>query len=1007
MTTAFNKPALCPILIGRTTDLATLHQLIDQAKGGRGYVALLSGEAGIGKSRLVTEAKTYAANQNFLLLQGNCFPTDLTCPYAPLLDLLRTHAASELVATITPDSAPFPRELYPLLPDLVPLPPDQPLAFSPDPEQEKRRLFAVLAQYFIGQASSQAVLLIIEDIHWSDETSLEFLHYLARRSTTQPLLLLLTYRSDEGRPRLRQFLAQLDRERLAQELMLAHLTRNDVDAMLRAIFSLSRSARLDLPGPIYELTEGNPFFVEEVLKSLMAAGDIFYINGRWDPKPLAEVRIPRSVQDTFELRTELLSEGARRVLTLAAVTGRHFDFALLQALTEADEVQLLPLIKELIAAQLVVEESAEQFAFRHALTRQAVYVQLLARERKVLHREIAETFERLYASTLEAHLTDLAIHFFEAGVWEKALEYGQRAGEQAQTLYAPQAAIEHFTRALDAAHHGSFEPSVSLYRARGLAYETLGDFKRARADQETVLQLANLAGDRHSEWRALLDLGLLWAGRDYAQAGTNYQQALAVARTLDDAATLAHSLNRLGNWYLNAEHPQEALRCHREALAMFGGLHDRHGLAETLDLLGIASYLNGDLLQSAAYYEQAIAHFRELGERERLPNSLATLMCCGGMYQTETLVWAALDFADAQAYGELAVKIAGEIGSRSDEAYALIRMGAYLGPRGEYARALEMAQRGLAIAQDIEHRQWMTAGHCAVGAIYLDLLAFSEAKPHLEQALALAQQIGSRRWTRIVPGFLARVLLAQHDVARVESLLDAALEPDDPAQTIGQRMVWYARAELALARNDPQLALRITDELSASAVGLSSGSSIPYLAKMRGEALTKLKQVAEAETILHGARATALKLGLRPFLWRIAIDFGNLYHAKLRFEEAEHAFTAAEELIEELAATVPDTELRAYFLQQATALLPHREPLSPRRAAKRAFGGLTEREREVAALIAQGKASREIAEILVVNSRTVEKHIENILSKLAFTSRTQVAVWASEKGLGQKEQSQL
>src|SRR5215469_644717 len=116
METLFGTPISCPILIGRTTDLATLHQLIDQAKGGRGHVALLSGEAGIGKSRLVAEAKTYAATHNFLLLQGNCFPADLSCPYAPLLDLLRTYAAGVLTATSTSDSAPYPRELYPLLP---------------------------------------------------------------------------------------------------------------------------------------------------------------------------------------------------------------------------------------------------------------------------------------------------------------------------------------------------------------------------------------------------------------------------------------------------------------------------------------------------------------------------------------------------------------------------------------------------------------------------------------------------------------------------------------------------------------------------------------------------------------------------------------------------------------------------------------------------------------------------------------------------------------------------
>ena len=168
-----------------------------------------------------------------------------------------------------------------------------------------------------------------------------------------------------------------------------------------------------------------------------------------------------------------------------------------------------------------------------------------------------------------------------------------------------------------------------------------------------------------------------------------------------------------------------------------------------------------------------------------------------------------------------------------------------------------------------------------------------------------------------------------------------------------------------------------------------------------------LNRLTEAEAALQAAQAGAMTRGLRPLLCRTAIDLGNMYRAERRDEEAEHAFATAQELIEDLAAPIPDTTLRAHFLQQATALLPHQEPLSPRSAAKRAFGGLTEREREVAVLIAQGKANREIAEILVVNYRTIEKHIENILSKLGFTSRAQIAVWASEKGLGQQEQGQL
>ena len=1010
MTVSLNQPVICPVLIGRTPDLALLQLSLEQVNSGKGQVILLCGEAGIGKSRLVVEIQTEAFAQSFQVLQGNCFPTDRSFPYAPLLDLLRSIFLTSSTAQIEALVGPYVREFAPLLPDVTQQFPDLsvlPPLPSLDPEQEKRRLFAALAHVFLSQAVEQPLLLVVEDVHWSDDTSLEFLQYFARRCATQPLLVLLTYRSDEVRPTLSHWLAELDREHLSYEVELTRLTRSETGAMLRAIFALERPAQAEFLDAIYTLTEGNPFFIEEILKSLIAAGEISSTDGVWDRKPLSELHIPRSIADAVQQRSQQLSEYARQLLVLAAVAGRRFDFEVLQQMTHHDEQQLLTLMKELMSAQLVVEASAEQFAFRHALTRQAIYTELLVRERKVLHRTIAETMESLYAEALEAHLADLAYHFSEASLWEKALSYSQQAGETAQRLYAPRAAIEQFTRALDAASHLTLAPRAALYHARGQAYETLGEFEQARHDYEQALGAAYEAHDGVAEWQSLLDLGALWAERDYQHTGEYFRQAIEQARALADPKLLAHSLNRLGNWYLNVEQPLEALRYHQEALATFQTLSDRSGKASTLDLLGMASLLGGDLLQSAAYYEQAIALLWELDERERLPSSLANLMLCGGIYQTETLVPAALGFAESLHQGELALKIAGEIGLRSDEAYTLIHMAMFLGPRGEYARALEVAQHGLAIAEVIEHRQWMTAGHRVLGALFLDLLALSEAQLHLEQALAFAQEIGSWFWTRNSSALLASVYIGRGDLAQAEALLTAVPALDAPPQTQAHRLIWYVRAQLALAQGKPDRTLAITEQLFASAAHVAGTQSIPHLARLRGKALAKLNRPAEAETAMQAAQAGAVTQDLRPLLWRITIDLGNLYRAERRDEAAEHAFATAQELIEDLAAPIIDTALRTHFLQQATALLPRTQTLSPRRAAKRAFGGLTEREREVAALIAQGKASREIAEILVVNSRTIEKHIENILSKLGFTSRTQIAVWASEKGLGGKEQGPL
>ena len=184
MTASYHQPVVCPILIDRNNELDILHALIDQAKAGRGQVVLLCGEAGVGKSRLVAEVKEQAALHDFLLLQGSCFPTDHAIPYAPLLDLLRSYVTGHSSAFSAPEEIQLVQAFLPLLshvenvlPDATHLPPLTPL----DPEPEKRRRFEALAYFLTSQTQAHPVLLVVEDLHWSDDTSLELLYYVARR----------------------------------------------------------------------------------------------------------------------------------------------------------------------------------------------------------------------------------------------------------------------------------------------------------------------------------------------------------------------------------------------------------------------------------------------------------------------------------------------------------------------------------------------------------------------------------------------------------------------------------------------------------------------------------------------------------------------------------------------------------------------------------------------------------------------------------------------------------
>jgi DNA-binding CsgD family transcriptional regulator len=288
----------------------------------------------------------------------------------------------------------------------------------------------------------------------------------------------------------------------------------------------------------------------------------------------------------------------------------------------------------------------------------------------------------------------------------------------------------------------------------------------------------------------------------------------------------------------------------------------------------------------------------------------------------------------------------------------------------------------------------------ALGALALDLLALDQARDHLERALALSDELGPF-FTRNAIGFLAITCVAQRDLARAEEVLAPTLARDMPMQMQGQRSVWVACAELALATGDAAQALDIADRLIESAMhaGRYGAGCIPRLWQLRGEALAALGRTGEAAAALAAAEIGAGRLGLPPQRWRIQLSLGKLHQSQGRRKQAEEAFAVARAIVERLAADVPDDALREAFLRSTAALIPRPPAPTPRRMTKDAYGGLTEREREIAALVAQGQSNREIAATLVLSERTVATHVSNILSKLDVASRAQIAAWASEKGL--------
>jgi alpha-galactosidase/6-phospho-beta-glucosidase family protein/DNA-binding CsgD family transcriptional regulator len=525
--------------------------------------------------------------------------------------------------------------------------------------------------------------------------------------------------------------------------------------------------------------------------------------------------------------------------------------------------------------------------------------------------------------------------------------------------------------------------------------------RRAALHDPDPAALDRYTAGRRSEWQALIDLGFLWAERDYAQTGDLYQQARDLATSLADPLLRARSLNRLGNWLTNVGRAEEALHAHREALALFVAQGDDRGAAETQDLLGMTNGLAlGDVIASAAHYDRAIALIRAGNDPDTLVSSLTARMAFCNPFATETLFSPLTPREDCVAVLHEARALARQHELPAALAFAEYVLGQSLAGYGEFGAALAHAREGLRIATEIDHQQWRCGAHCMLGVTYVAMLAPDRAIPHLETGLGLGLALGSAWWIGMGAGYLALAHLLAGSSARAEAALAPVMPTAGVPRNAGERRMVWAWGELALARGASEVALQIADDLMASAPGETRVQPIPTLLRLRGEALLALRRLDEAAQALDDAKRGAIERGTTPLLWRVHRALTRLHLARRQPVRAWQDHAAAREIIAELATSIDEAPERERFMAAAVASLPALPKRSDRRRldAER-FGGLTAREREVATQIALGKTNREIAACLFTAERTVASHVGSILAKLDFSSRAQVAVWAREHDL--------
>lgn len=755
--------------VGREQEWTLLSSALQRALDGRGQVVFIAGEPGIGKTRLLEELAGLAAARGVRVLTGCCYELEQNTAYAPFVEILRSllmpspgpplslsRAHLAVVAVLLPEL----RQAWPDLPPLQPLPPDA----------EHTRLLTSLAQTLRLCARGEPLLLWLDDLHWADSSSLQLLHYLARESQDQPLLLAGAYRSTSltsGHPlaTLRQGLL---RQGLLVELSLAPFCEDDVALLLHLLGGEGGGGTL--ARWLHRETEGHPFFLAEVLRTLAQEGlDLATAAERTEH---GERLLPPSVRAALLDRLDRLMPDDRALLEYASVVGREFALSLLARFLDRSERALAEQVERLCARGFLQPRPPNRYGFRHDLIRHAAYEALSEPRRRLLHRQLAETLVALGAAA-----GTIATHYAAGDRPWLALEHALAAADGAARVAAYDEALAWCQQAMAIAEaHPQAVPPGFRTRAH-LQWRTLwyyrGDLERTLAADRAALAAARREGDQAARLLALWHLA-----HDETQVAAGgpsglQAEALVLARDLGDPAALARSLARYGS--------------------------DSGFLATPTE--------RESALQAL---EQAVNLARQVGD----PALLHYVLC---------EMWGVGRLPQARAALEEARVLVRRLDDRREEVGTLAKLADLLARQGDFPAAVKAAREGLALAEEADCPAYGAWNRRALGQALVAMGQLDEGLAHLHGAV---QTFEALAWQAMLVGSLLRLGLAQQlagDLVGAETTLEQVLVLSQETHEVYESAYALAAlAELRLAQGKREAGSQALAEAAALApqVGL-------------------------------------------------------------------------------------------------------------------------------------------------------------------------------------------
>jgi tetratricopeptide (TPR) repeat protein/transcriptional regulator with XRE-family HTH domain len=888
--------------VGRTQELGQIVGLIARLNAGVGFVVLVEGEPGIGKTRLVREVLRHARATGLRAFQATCYEIEQGMPYQPVIELVSQaieYSPPVVLARLPPVSL---AEIASLVPALAARVPNLPTLSAHLPEARQVRLFQAIEQAFEAIAAGAPLLIAVDDVHWVDDASLQFLHYLARHIADRRMILVLAYRGEEvaADARVAALLNSVRREPHARSIRLDRLSV----AETRAFLTAAEDPALRRPGLdqwLHRETEGHPFFLISILHSLLEQGALA-AGEDWKHAPEslpfsggAAPTLPDALRESVRARVGRVPRDTRAILDAAAVLGRRFDFDTLQALARVPPAVLLDALDALVRRGLLREEAeVGVYDFSHDKVREAVYLDIGGTRRMLLHRTAAEALAQLATDEDGEMAARLAEHYERAQLWSRAVANLMRAAERSQRLFATREALRLLDRAVAivAAHPGAVEPGdeLRLFEQRGAVRAQAGQTDGAVADIERVIAAARAAGERERERDLLIQLGIAYRRGDaYDRAEACLTQALDASRAMRDERHAADTLYHLGTVAWSDGRNAQAIQRHQEAVDICERLELSDLVAvQAFHGRGEAYFADGQPQQAIRCFQRSIDLARQIGDKSYEAENLMMIgwaasgwMGLGDYRLTLTNCEAALAIATA---ADLEWHI-GPIRICQDMARA---------SGGAYGEAWAGMSATLQRLESLKLYRYQLMACNMLGYLLLDLNLGPAAARFFEQGLQIADRIRTNYWRALLETNLAvaRMRSGERDVkAELERLLAATEHNREHWQAL---RCLEALAELSALQGEHAQCQRFADRLLRLARAGGMGEWIGRAQRWRGEALLGCGAYPEAAEPLREAAALTEDVGRIRLQWDVERALARLYRQQdLPQQAAPHEAAAA------------------------------------------------------------------------------------------------------------------